>query len=95
MKNNHDTSRNNLRKARTWTLIQLGGLVEKSGLFEVLGIIPGSDLQKDEEMLFLAISLLGGFVELKREIEIDRSVLDFWQLKGKEYFNKKDNLRIM
>ncbi|MBX9805238.1 MAG: conjugal transfer protein TraD [Alphaproteobacteria bacterium] len=35
------------RKARTRTLIQLGGLVDKSGLLEPLNITLGDDLQKD------------------------------------------------
>ena len=39
------------RKARTRTLIQLGGLVEKSGLLEPLNITLGDDLQKDYEHL--------------------------------------------
>jgi hypothetical protein len=88
LKNNHDTSRNNLRKARTRTLIQLGGLVEKSGLFEVLAITPEADLQKDETMLPIAMGLLGAFVELKEEVEKDRSVVKLWQLKGSQYLNE-------
>jgi hypothetical protein len=87
LKDNHNTSRNNLRKARTRTLIQLGGLVEKSGLFEVLGIIPGADMQKDETMVPIAVGLLGAFVELRDEIEVDQSILYAWQLKAKEYLD--------
>lgn len=87
LKNSLDTSRNNLRKARTRTLIQLGGLIEKSGLFETLGIIPGADMQKDEEMRALAMGLLGAFLELKQEVKSDHSVINLWQLKGKKYMD--------
>lgn len=45
------------RRARTRTLIQLGGLVEKSGLVEVLGIEMGQDLQKDPN-LFSKVAIL-------------------------------------
>jgi hypothetical protein len=88
LKNNHDTSRNNLRRSRTRTLIQLGGLVEKSGLLEVLGIIPGADMQRDENMKPIAVGLLGAFVELKEGVEKDRSVVKLWQLKGSQYLNE-------
>ena len=47
------------RKARTRTLIQLGGLVEKSGLLEPLNITPGDDLQKDVEHLESTAILTG------------------------------------
>lgn len=87
MKNNHDTSRNNLRKARTRTLIQLGGLVEKSGLFKALGIIPSSDMQKDETMKLLSLGLLGGFINMKKEFEYNQSVLQIWQFKAKQYLD--------
>lgn len=46
------------RRARTRTLIQLGGLVEKSGLMEVLEIEMGQDLQKDPN-LFSKVAILG------------------------------------
>jgi hypothetical protein len=40
-----------LRKKRTRTLIQLGGLVQKSGLLEPLQLKIGDDLQGDELVL--------------------------------------------
>ncbi len=45
------------RRARTRTLIQLGGLVEKSGLMDVLGLEMGQDLQKDPN-LFSKVAIL-------------------------------------
>jgi hypothetical protein len=53
------------RKARTRTLIQLGGLVEKSGLLEPLNIMLGDDLQKDYEHLTSAAILTGALSELR------------------------------
>lgn len=41
-------SSKSLRKARTRTLIQLGGLIHKCGLTEKFGIELGEDLQVDE-----------------------------------------------
>ncbi len=52
------------RKARTRTLIQLGGLVEKSGLLEPLNIMLGDDLQKDYEHLDSTAILTGALSEL-------------------------------
>jgi len=57
----------NLRKARTRTLIQLGGLVEKSGLADLFDIKLGSDLQLDKEELLKAATLLGFLIEQYNE----------------------------
>lgn len=60
------SKRNNLsyvsRATRTRTLIQLGGLLVKSGIAEKLGIIIGADLQREEEQKKKAYVLLGMFV---------------------------------
>lgn len=52
------------RKARTRTLIQLGGLIEKSGLLQPLNINLGDDLQKDLEHLESTAILTGLLSEL-------------------------------
>lgn len=57
------------RKARTITLIQLGGLVVKSGLLEALELKVGDDLQRDESCLEGAAILMGGLGELRRMLE--------------------------
>lgn len=54
---------NNRRKARTRTLIQLGGLVQKSGLTEHFNITMGDDLQGDIEGLDKAELMLGFLIE--------------------------------
>ena len=52
------------RKARTRTLIQLGGLIEKSGLLESFDISIGDNLQTDLEKKDQVFALLGGLLEL-------------------------------
>ena len=47
------------RAARTRTLIQLGGLVVKSGIAEKLRIEMGADLQRDEDQKKKAYTFLG------------------------------------
>lgn len=64
------------RKARTRTLIQLGGLVQRSGLMAVFGIEPGDDLQ-DYEHIHKARQLLG----LLDEVETDGDRY-YWEMKG-------------
>ncbi len=53
------------RRARTRTLIALGGLVEKSGLTDLVGIELGQDLQKDEKCFENIALLFGALLELK------------------------------
>jgi len=55
----------NQRKARTRTLIQLGGLVEKAGLLEFVELETGQDLQKDPETFEAAATLMGALLSLK------------------------------
>jgi len=45
------------RRSRTRTLIQLGGLVEKSGLMELVNIQTGEDLQLDNDAFEKAATL--------------------------------------
>lgn len=64
------------RKARTRTLIQVGGLVQKTGLMTAFGIESGDDLQ-DYEHIHKARQLLG----LLDEIETDGDRY-YWEMKG-------------
>jgi hypothetical protein len=64
---------NQQRKAKVHTLIQLGGLLVRSGIIEKLGITIGSDLQKDEPQKKKAYTLLGMLVtQLSVPIEIEK-----------------------
>ena len=56
-------AKQNQRAARTRTLIQLGGLVVKSGLAEKLGIEIGSDLQQEEDQRKRAYAFLGILIQ--------------------------------
>lgn len=52
------------RRARTHSLVQLGALIETSGLLETFGIVLGTDLQKDPLMKYPTSSLFNGLLEL-------------------------------
>jgi len=78
-----------LRKARTRTLIALGGLVVKSGLLRPLGIEIGADLQKDEEMQRPTAALFWGLLELKKIIDSDDFILELWSLKGQKILSQQ------
>jgi len=79
-----------LRKARTRTLIQLGGLVEKANLLEPLFLNLGQDLQKNPDCFEGAAVLMGAFAELRQVFEADdaegQRVL--WRERGKELLGK-------
>ena len=63
METKNNLTHSTMRKARTRTLIQLGGLVEKAGLMEVFNIEPGEDLQKDLTKKDAVFGLLGALLE--------------------------------
>lgn len=79
-----------MRKARTRTLIQAGGLLEKSGLFECVGLETGDDLQKDPETFEGASILMGAFLSLydtfhSEECEAQKLL---WAARGKRELAK-------
>lgn len=59
------------RKARTRTLIQLGGLVEKSGLLDLLDLPLGADLQRDGEVQRGAAVLLGALLQVAKDLRAE------------------------
>lgn len=73
------------RRARTRTLIQLGGLVEKSGLMEVLGIEIGQDLQKDPN-LFSKVAILSAVLNENTQVLSNSSDQDLakWIALGRD-----------
>ncbi len=74
------------RRARTRTLIQLGGLIEKSGLLEKLGLRIGADLQKDEEMYQPMLQLFGALCDIKEQLAEEPDLPLAWAYKGKVTF---------
>lgn len=73
------------RKARTRTLIQLGGLIEKSGLLELLGINTGDDLQRDPDCFESAAILMGALGEIHFQLSSDTAHAQkiLWAERGK------------
>jgi Conjugal transfer protein TraD len=81
---------NQQRKARTRTLLQLGGLIVKAGITEKLGIKIGTDLQKDELQKKKACTLLGLFItQLSVPTEIEK-IKEAENL-GKQFLSQKQN----
>lgn len=72
------------RKARTRTLIQIGGLVEKSGLLSQFAFSLGQDLQKDEDIKDEVMALLGAFLSLKKDIQCGDFSKALWIQLGME-----------
>jgi len=59
------------RKARTRTLIQMGGLLNLTNLPEILGIAEGDDLQGDIHNMDKAAILLGMIMSLQENLPHD------------------------
>ena len=74
----------NLRKSRTLTLIQLGGLIAKANLLEPLNIAMGDNLQKDESHFDSVATLMGALSEIYPTLQSDTSQKILWQEKGKK-----------
>ena len=71
-----------MRRARTRALIQLGGLISKSGLLETFEISLGLDLQRDPEQKMQTAALFKGLVELNEMAQSDEVSLPIWGLQG-------------
>ncbi|OJW51799.1 MAG: hypothetical protein BGO67_07090 [Alphaproteobacteria bacterium 41-28] len=75
------------RKARTRSLIAVGGLASKAGLLDTFGIILGEDLQKSPQMKESAAALYKGFLILE-EMARSEDVLSLWARQGLEELNE-------
>lgn len=73
-----------LRRARTRSLIQLAGLMEKAKLLETFHIELGRDMQKDPEMREPVASLFKGLLVLNEIAESDEVSLQIWAAQGLE-----------
>ena len=83
-KNNKGISIVSLRRARTRTLIQLGGLIEKANLLHPLEISLGDDLQKDETCFDNVATLMGALADIYPTLQKDKTQKMLWQEKGKK-----------
>jgi len=72
------------RRARTRSLIQLGGIIEKAGLLDVFGVPLGLDLQKDPSIRDNIASLFKGLLVLKEIAASEDTNLQLWALQGLE-----------
>lgn len=70
------------RRARTRSLIQLGGLIEKAGLLETFGIELGLDLQKDLTMKEPIAALFKGLLDLNESAQTDHAHFALWSQEG-------------
>ena len=59
------------RRARTRTLIQMGGLLNLTSLPEILGIVEGDDLQGDIHTMDKAATLLGMILSFQETLPQD------------------------
>lgn len=82
---------NQQRAARTRTLIQLGGLVVKSGIIEKLGIEIGADLQKDELQKKKAYTFLGMLINQLSVPQKNDEIENLEQLGKQHLFDNKDD----
>ncbi len=76
------TTSQELRKAKTKCKIQLGGLLQKSGLMDVFNIAPEDNLQ-DNSNLEKASQLLGFLITCFEEKSFDEKSLAEWRALGK------------
>ena len=83
------TSSASQRRARTRSLIQLGGLLESAGTLDVFGIPLGVDLQKDATVKNNIAALFKGFLELNKIVTSKDVDLNLWALQGLETFKLK------
>ncbi len=72
------------RRARTRSLIQLSGLIEKSALLETFQITLGLDLQKDVTMKEPIAALFKGLLVLNDRASSDETNLHLWARQGLE-----------
>lgn len=84
------TSSASQRRARTKSLIQLGGLLELAGTLDVFGIPLGVDLQKDVSVKNNIAALFKGLLELNEMAKSSEMVdLNIWALQGLDAFKTK------
>ena len=83
------TSLASQRRARTRSLIQLGGLMELAGTLYVFGIPLGVNLQKEGFVKNNIASLFKGLLELNKIATSPDVDLSLWAFQGLEKFKSK------
>lgn len=80
--NKLETAHHGFRRARTRSLIQLGGLVEKSGLLETFQLSSGDDFQSDPETKEHVAALFKGLLVLNELANSQEVHLPLWASQG-------------
>ncbi len=83
------TSSASQRRARTRSLIQLGGMLELAGTLDVFEIPLGVDLQKDISVKNNIAALFKGLVELNKMATSPDVDINLWALQALEAFKLK------
>lgn len=75
-----------MRKRRTRSLIQLGGLIEKSQILSYLNLEIGDDLQLDPDCFEGAATFFGALLEMRESLMSDTAPQQklLWQTRGKK-----------
>ena len=89
MKQENYHTHSSFRRARTRTLIQLGGLFEKSGLMETFDVQVGDNIQENLEKKENVFAILGGLLELKEMMCNHDFHIDLLAQKGAELFQRE------
>jgi hypothetical protein len=76
------------RRARTRSLIQLGGLIEKAGLLKTFQLTLGDDFQKDPETKESIAALFKGFLVLNEIAQSQDVSMPLWVTQGLEALAK-------
>lgn len=76
------------RQSRTRTLVQIGGLAQKSGMLDAFEIQMGENLQ-DYESLYKAARLLGFLCYCVEHLNESDSIKDEWQRIGELLLKRK------
>lgn len=80
--NNLEITSHGLRRARTRSLIQLGGLIEKAGLLNTFQLTLGADFQKDPQAKDSIAALYKGFLVLNEMAQSKEVSLSLWSRQG-------------
>ncbi len=90
MMNNLEISSHGLRRARTRSLIQLGGLIEKSGLLDTFQLTLGDDFQKDPQAKDPIAALYKGLLVLNELTRSKEVSLPLWTRQGLKELRKQE-----
>lgn len=85
----NQTSSSAKRRARTRSLIQLGGLLEAAGTLDIFDIPLGVDLQNDISVKNNIAALFKGLLELNELAKSSEVDLKLWALQGLGAFKSR------